>query len=192
MYSHELLLFTPNWYGLSGIGYDHKITANQVRKSKKVSAFKKYRLSGVLVMRESTVTHENLFSVFSSPTARVLTCWHFSGSTVKTKEETNWLWRYIHDPAFNPSEELVFLLDHECSHIKKYLFDDSNPFRSQHSWIQSSFDFPLIKEGIKYASETDATIPSLRIENVIHQSITDIMKSMFTDSVFFTFHMTPF
>ena len=138
------------------------------------------------------ITRENLFSVFSSPTAGLLTCWHFSGSTAKTKEETNQLWRYIQDPAFNPSEELAFSLDRECSRIKKYLFDDSNPFRSQHGWIQSSFDFPLVKEGIKYASEMDPTIPSLWIENVIHQSITDIMKSVFTDSVFSTFHMTPF
>jgi hypothetical protein len=143
------------------------------------------------IIPPTDITCENLFSAFSSPTTGLLPCWHFSGSTVKTKEETNRLWRYK-DPAFNPSEELAFSLDHECNHIKKYLSDDSNPFQLQHGWIQSSFNFPLVKEGIKYASETDPTIPFIQIENDIHRSITDIMKSIFTDSVFSTFHMTPF
>ena len=144
------------------------------------------------IIPPSDITHENLFSAFSSPTAGLLTCWHFSGSTVKTKEETNRLWRYIQDPAFNPSEVQASSLDCECALIKHYLHDDLNPFCTQHSWIKSSFDFPLIKEGIKCASETDSNIPFIRIENVIHCSITDIIKSMFADSISFTFHMTPF
>ena len=138
------------------------------------------------------ITHENIFSAFSSPTAGLLTCWHFSRSTAKTKDETNRLWKYIQDPAFNLSEELPFSVDHECTLIKRYLHDDSNPFRAQHGWVQSSFDFPLVKEGIKYTSETDPAIPFIRIENDIHQSITDIIKSVFADNVFSTFHMTPF
>jgi hypothetical protein len=138
------------------------------------------------------ITRENLFSAFSSPTTGLLTCWHFSGSTAKTKEETNRLWRYIKDPAFNPSEELVFSLDRECTLIKQYLQDDSNPFRTQHGWIQSSFDFPLVKEGVKYTSETDPAIPFIQIENVIHRSITDIIKSVFADDISSTFHITPF
>jgi hypothetical protein len=138
------------------------------------------------------ITHENLFSAFSSPTAGLLTCWHFSGSTAKTKKETNRLWRYIKDPAFNPSEELAFSLDRECTVIKRYLQDDSNPFRAQHGWIQSSFDFPLVKEGVKYISETDPVIPFIRIKNVIHRSITDIIKSVFADDISSTFHITPF
>ena len=138
------------------------------------------------------ITHENLFSAFSSPTAGLLTCWHFSGSAEKTKEEMNRLWKYIQDPAFNPSKELPFSLNHECNLIKQYLHDNSNPFHTQYGWIQSSFDFPLVKEGIKYASEMDPTIPFIRIENIIHWSITDIMKSVFADKVSSTFHMTPF
>lgn len=112
--------------------------------------------------------------------------------TAKTKEETNRLWRYIQDPKFNPSEGLAFALDHECSQIKKYLQDDSNCFRAQHGWIQSLFDLPIIEEGIKFTSETDPAIHFIRINNVIHHSITDIMKSVFADSVSSTFHMTSF
>jgi len=119
-------------------------------------------------------------------------CWHYSGLTAKTKEEINRLWGYIQDSAFNPPEELTFSLNHECGHVRKYLQDDSNPFQAQHGWIHSFFDFLLIKEGIKYASETDLAIPLIHIENAIHRSITDIMKSIFTDSVSLTFHLTPF
>jgi len=144
------------------------------------------------IIPPSDITRENLFSAFSSPTAGLLTCWHYSGSTAKTKEEINRLWGYIQDPAFNPSEELTFSLDRECGRVRKYLQDDSNPFQAQHGWIRSSFDFPLVKEGIKYASETDPAIPLIHIENVIHRSITDIIKSVFTDSVSLTFHLTPF
>ena len=104
----------------------------------------------------------------------------------------NCLWKYIQDPAFNPSKELPFLLDRECNLIKRYLHDNSNPFHTQHGWIQSSFDFPLVKEGIKYASEIDPTTLFIHIENVIHRSITDIMKLVFADKVSSTFHMTPF
>ena len=144
------------------------------------------------IVAPSSISHANLFSAFSSPTAGLLTCWHFSGSTTKTKEETNRLWKYIWDPMFNPSEELTFSLDRECARIKKYLQDDSNPFRAQHGWIRTSFDLPIVKEGVKYASETDPTIPPIRIDNVIHRSIIDIMKSIFSDSVSSAFHMTPF
>ncbi|KAG8213547.1 hypothetical protein J3R82DRAFT_10192 [Butyriboletus roseoflavus] len=80
------------------------------------------------IIPPTDITYENLFSAFSNPTAGLLTCWHFSGSTAKTKEETNRLWTYLQDPAFNPSRELPFLLDCECSLIKRYLQDESNPF----------------------------------------------------------------
>ena len=144
------------------------------------------------IIPPTNISRENLFSAFSSPTAGLLTCWHFSGSTVKTKDEINQLWRYIRDPAFNPSEELAFSLDRECTLIKRYLQDNLNPFHAQHDWIQSSFDFPLVKEGMKYTSETDPAIPFIQIKNVIHHSITDIIKSVFTDNISSTFHITPF
>ena len=144
------------------------------------------------IIPPSDITRQNLFSAFSSPTAGLLTCWHFSGSTAKTKEETNRLCKYIQDPAFKPSEAQSFSLDREIALIKRYLQDDLNPFRARHGWIQSSFDFPLIKEGIKYTSETDPSIHFIRIENIIHRSITDLIKSVFADSISSTFHMTPF
>lgn len=144
------------------------------------------------IVAPSTITCKNLFLAFSSPTTGLLTCWHFSGSNVKTKEETNHLWQYIQDPMFNPSEEATSSLDRECSHIKKYLQDDSNLFQVQHGWICTSFDLPLVKKGVKFASKTDPSIPSIHIENLIHHSITDIIKSVFADSVLSMFHLSPF
>lgn len=126
------------------------------------------------------------------PTAGLLMCWQYSQSTAKSKDELNCLWKYIKDPTFNPQEQLDFSHDCEWKQVGKYLEDDTNPFRAQHSWFCSSFDLLLIKENIQYTSEDDPSIPTITIKNFYHRLIVDIMKSVFSEKVLLTFHMTPF
>ncbi|KIJ57719.1 hypothetical protein HYDPIDRAFT_103943 [Hydnomerulius pinastri MD-312] len=119
-------------------------------------------------------------------------CWQYSGSTSKSISELNRLWSYIKDPLFNPADELSFSHDRERKHIENYLQDDSNPFRAEHGWRRSSVEIPLIKEKVKFKSEDDPNIPTITVENVVHRSITDIIKAVFEDDISATFHMTPF
>ncbi|KAF8550589.1 hypothetical protein OG21DRAFT_1499714 [Imleria badia] len=144
------------------------------------------------IIPPSEITVDNLFSAFSSPTAGLLMCWHYTKSTTKTKEELNRIWVYISDPLFNPSQQPNFSHDREYRLASKYLQDDSNPFRAQHGWTCSAVTIPLIKEGVKYTSETDLTLPTLIIDNIYHRSITDIMTSVFSDHASSSFHFTPF
>lgn len=140
----------------------------------------------------SDITRDNLFSAFSSPTAGLLMCWQYSNSTSKTKDELNRLWTYIRDPSFDPSQQPNFSHDREYKLVTKYLQDDSNAFRAYHGWTRGSVSIPLIKEGTRYRSEDDPTIPTITINDVFHRSLIDVIKSVFADTVSSSFHFTPF
>lgn len=144
------------------------------------------------ILPPSDITRENLFSAFSSPTAGLLMCWQYSKSSSKSKDELNRLWTYLKDPQFNPAEKLDFSHDREYRLISKYLQDESNPFRAQHGWTRGSITIPLIKEGTQYLSENDPALPTVTIDNIFHRPLVDVIKSVFTDNVFSTFHLTPF
>ncbi|KAF9241996.1 hypothetical protein BU15DRAFT_19815, partial [Melanogaster broomeanus] len=49
-----------------------------------------------------SIKPEDLYSAFSSPTAGLLMCWQYSGSTSKSVAELNRLWSFIQDPLFDP------------------------------------------------------------------------------------------
>ena len=144
------------------------------------------------ILPPSTITRENLFSAFSSPTAGLLMCWQYSKSNSKTKDELNRLWTYIKDPSFNSSQQCDFSHDREYKLVTKYLQDDSNPFRAQHGWMRSSVTIPLVKEGKEYASENDPDVPTMTVDNVFHRSLINVIKYVFADKVSASFHFTPF
>lgn len=148
---------------------------------------------GSLVPSSSTnITPDNLYSAFSSPTAGLLMCWHYSGTTAKSIPELNRLGSYTRDPLFNAAEELPFSHERERKLIEKYLWDQSNPFQAESGWSRSSVEIPLPKEKVKYTSEDDPSIPMMTVNNVVHRSIINIIKSVFEDDISSTFHMTPF
>ncbi|KIK72932.1 hypothetical protein PAXRUDRAFT_83997, partial [Paxillus rubicundulus Ve08.2h10] len=119
-------------------------------------------------------------------------CWQYSGSTSKSISELNHLWSYINDPLFNLADEISFSHGREWKLIEIYLQDHSSPFWADHGWPRSSINIPLVKEKVKSDSEDDPEIPKLTINNILHQLIINIIKSVFEDSISSTFHMTPF
>lgn len=137
------------------------------------------------------ITLDNLYSMFSNPTAGLLMLWQYSGSTMKSISELNRLAAYTGDPLFNPADALSFSHDRERKRISKYLQDESNPFRAEHGWMHTTLEVPLIKENVQYTSEDDLSIPLIDVK-VVHRSITEIMESIFKDAIASTFHMTPF
>ncbi|KAG2343104.1 hypothetical protein BDR05DRAFT_976158 [Suillus weaverae] len=78
----------------------------------------------------------------------------------------------------------------EEKNIDRYLQDKANPFHEEYGWYQLSVKIRLLKEGMKWASENKA--PELEIPGVYHQSIIDIIKSVFMDDVAASFNMTPY
>ena len=70
--------------------------------------------------------------------------------------------------------------------------DDTNLFRAHHGWFQSSVTIPLVKERVSYPFEDNPSILHLKVDNVYHWSIVDIMESVFSEHVSSTFHFTPF
>ncbi|KAG9310618.1 hypothetical protein JVU11DRAFT_9185 [Chiua virens] len=135
-------------------------------------------------------TLNELYSVFSGPTAALLMLWDYSGSTTKSISELNRLAiSYCGDPLFNPADVASFSHERERKHISRYLQEEFNPFRATHGWMKTTLDLPLPTEQARYRSK-DA-IPTIEVE-VIHRSITEIITSVFKDTIASTFHMTPF
>lgn len=143
---------------------------------------------------DSQITHENLYSAFSSPTAGLLMCWQYSGTNEKSGAELNRLWSsFIKDPQFQPSVGAGFNHEREKKRIEKYLHDNSNPFHANHGWKTSSVSILLPHEGSKWPSgERDPSIPRLTIKDIYHRDITDVITSTFQDQTSSAFHMMPF
>jgi hypothetical protein len=113
------------------------------------------------------ITCHNLYDAFSSPTAGLITCWHYSGSTSKSAADMHCLMTFLDDDSYNRDDACIFNIPHERKLIKKYLMDASNPFHTDNGWQKSSVKIRLPKEKRKCLSEADA--PQLKIEGVHHQ-----------------------
>jgi hypothetical protein len=137
------------------------------------------------------ITRENLFSAFSNPTAGLLMCWQYSGSTTKSTAELQRLWTFVKDPAFDPAVESTFSHERERKNILRYLSEEGNPFRAEHGWKKSKARIPLFKEDTTYLSENDPNIPSLSVD-IHHRLLIDVIKSVLADDISKTFHFTPF
>lgn len=80
--------------------------------------------------------HENLWSGFSSPTAGLLMCWHYTGTNEKSGTELNCLWEFVTDPQFHLSAQDRFNHKHEKKIIENYLRNESNIFQANQSWLE--------------------------------------------------------
>jgi hypothetical protein len=109
---------------------------------------------------------ENLYNAFSSPTAGLLMCWQYLGSTTKSAAETHHLTTFLDDDEYRREDACIFNIPCEKKLVKDYLMDTSNPFRMDNSWQKSSVKICLLKEKTKWPSEVDA--PKLKIEGVHH------------------------
>ncbi|KAF8838869.1 hypothetical protein BDN67DRAFT_991113 [Paxillus ammoniavirescens] len=143
-------------------------------------------------LSQTEITSDNLYEAFSSPTAGLLMCYHYSGSTTKSAGELNRLWTFIEDPLFDSTMRPSFSHKREKKHIEKYLCNNTNPFRAEHGWCMSSVTVQLPKEKVKWDSAEDPDIPIIHIDSIHHCCITNIIVSVFQDSITSSFHMTPF
>ncbi|KAG8212825.1 hypothetical protein J3R82DRAFT_11121 [Butyriboletus roseoflavus] len=138
-----------------------------------------HMLTGLL---SPEITHDNLYSAFSSPTVGLLMCWQYSGSNMKSASELNRLWTFVQDPQFDPKAQATFSHEREKALIEKYLQTESNPFKANHGWRTSSVPIRLPHEQTKWAGgEHDPSVPLLMVDGVHHRNITEIIRSVFED-----------
>ncbi|KAI6009108.1 hypothetical protein EDC04DRAFT_2581757 [Pisolithus marmoratus] len=137
------------------------------------------------------LTSKDLFSAFSSPMAGLLMCWHYSGSNEKSVAELNRLTGFTSDALFNLAESGHF--SHECEQrlLGDFLQNDSNLFHAKHRWYYSMVQVWLPKEKMKFTSEMDPSIRTIKVD-VHHCLLADIIKSAFADAAASNFYMTPF
>ncbi|KAI6112660.1 hypothetical protein F5141DRAFT_1003094, partial [Pisolithus sp. B1] len=140
---------------------------------------------------DMALTSKDLFSAFSSPTAGLLMCWHYSGSNEKSVAELTRLTNFTSDVLFNPAESGRFSHERERRLLGAFLQNDSNPFHANHGWYRSTVQVRLPKEKMKFTSEMDPSIGTVKID-VHHRLLVDIIKSAFEDPAASNFHMTPF
>jgi len=137
------------------------------------------------------ITPENLYEAFSSPTAGLIFCWQFSGTNSKSSAEVKRLFHtFLDDDEYRREDARQYNDIREKKLVEDYLKDHTNPFHATHGWKESSVRIRLPKEKMKWPSEVDA--PEIEIKGVRHRSLTEIITSVFKDSVASTFHMTPF
>jgi hypothetical protein len=71
---------------------------------------------------------ENIYNAFSSPTAGLLMCWQYLGSTTRSAAETHHLTTFLDDDEYRREDARIFNIPCEKKLIKDYLMDTSNPF----------------------------------------------------------------
>jgi hypothetical protein len=136
------------------------------------------------------IGNDDLYTAFSNPTAGLLMAYQYSGTGQQSVAELQRLTTFVGDSLFNNADALSFSHTREAKNIDAYLQDKANPFREEYGWHQSAVKIRLPKEGMKWASETEA--PELEIPGVYHRSIVDIIESVFMDDVAASFNMTPY
>ena len=144
-------------------------------------------------LADAQITQHELYSAFSSPTAGILMCWQYTGTTSKSGAELNRLWSFIKDPRFQPSVHDTFNHEREKKLVEKYLHAEYNPFKTNHGWTMSSVTVKLPHERSSWSlGEDDPSIPVLKVNGVHHRDLVDIIITTLQDPIASTFHMTPF
>jgi Plavaka transposase len=128
---------------------------------------------------------------FSSPTAALMTIWHYTGSTIKSTSETNRLIReFIQHDLFKADEVSSFDIISESHRVDQYLQDCAKSYPHADGWTNSSVKICVPCEKKHFGSETEA--PKFEITGVHHRDILKIIIAAFHDSSVRHFHLTPF
>lgn len=88
---------------------------------------------------------DNLYKAFSSPTAGLLICWQYSGSTTKSAAEMHHLTMFLDDDHYKQEDARVFSILRKKRLIEDYLANTSNPFCADNGWWKSSVNIALPK-----------------------------------------------
>ncbi|KAH9161682.1 hypothetical protein EDB89DRAFT_2029564 [Lactarius sanguifluus] len=130
------------------------------------------------------------FAPFSNYSTAIFMAAYFSGSDTKSMEHANLLAEAMNDPRFRLDELKGFSAQRENTRMDKYLKDEVHPFQRQDGWQEASIEIRLPIEGSRFNTEDDA--PSLRIHQLYHRRITDIIRAVCSSKGAESFEFTPY
>jgi hypothetical protein len=130
------------------------------------------------------------FAPFLNPTTYRLFRWQYTGSNLKSSGEVQRLTEdVLKAPDFNADDMKDFSVQREESRLDSYC-EPEGIFSAADGWREGSVKIKLPKEGVKYASETDA--PQVEIKGIWHRPLLDTVKAMYEDKTQDRFHTVPY
>lgn len=135
-------------------------------------------------------TSTNSFAPLSNVTSFRLLNWFYGGSKQKSQAElTSLLDNVLKADDFNQEDAAKFSFARETALLDS-VDDPSAPFANENIWKKSTIKIPLPCERQKFASEADAH--KLRIRDVHHRSLVEVIRTAANDESAKSWHNTPF
>ena len=117
---------------------------------------------------EHPTEHGARWHPFSSPTAALLTTWHYTGSSLKSSTDTN---RLVHDfishDLFKAEEAYLFDIVLETQRVDRFLEECAKSYPHTGDWVESSVKIRVPCEKRRFCSEAQA--PEFEISGVHYQ-----------------------
>lgn len=136
---------------------------------------------------------QSWFSPFLNASICCLMKWFYS-STTKTLSDLN---RLVHEvilmPDFKVSDLQGFDAAHEAAHLDESKPEGNSGSPFQHdSWTEDFINIPLPPPNPNAVPDANSPCPEVRIPNIWHCSLIDIIQSAFEDPQFTEFHIKGF
>jgi len=135
-------------------------------------------------------TSANPFAPLSNATSFRLLNWFYGGSSQKSQADLASLVEDVlksHD--YSQEDVKNFKFNHETSLLDS-LDESTTPFTNENIWKTSTVKIPLPCEKTKFRSEADA--PKLRVRNIRHRNLVQVLRTAVKDESAKLYHYTPF
>jgi Plavaka transposase len=135
-------------------------------------------------------TYGNPFFPLSNATSFRLLNWFYGGSSQKSQADLSSLVEdVLKANDYSQEDARNFKFNREMSLLDSPDESDS-PFANENIWKTSTIKIPLPCEKTKFRSEADA--PKLRVRNVRHRSLVQVLRTAVKDESAKSYHYTPF
>ena len=133
---------------------------------------------------------ENPFAPLSNATSFRLLNWFYGGSNQKSQADLGSLVEdVLKSDDYSQEDVNNFKFDRETTLLDS-LDESTSPFANENIWKTSTIKIPLPCEKAKFRSEADA--PKLRVRNIHHRSLVQVLRTAVKDESAKSYHYTPF
>ena len=140
--------------------------------------------------QDEALNSKSPFSPLSNPTSFHILNWFYGGSRQKSQAElTSLIGNVFRAKTFDQEDAANFSFSREMALLDS-INDPSAPFSNDNIWKTSTIKIPLPCERQKFSSENHAH--KLRIRNVRHRSLLEVMRTAAKDESSKSWHNTPF
>jgi Plavaka transposase len=140
--------------------------------------------------QDEAIPPKNLLSPLSNPTSFRILNWFYGGSKQKSQAElTSLIENVLKAEDFDHEDAAKFSFSRETALLDS-IDDPTAPFSNENIWKTSMIKIPLPCERQKFSLENNAH--KLRIRNVRHRSLLEVMETAAKDESSKSWHNTPF